>query len=81
MSYIQMYGGQLKRQHSEVADITFMDDFCRNTWIYPMKQKSEVFGHFHRFKVEVEKVTGRHVRCLRSDGGKEYFSDEFSAYL
>ena len=46
-----------------------------------MKQKSEVFGHFQKFKAEVEKATGRHVRCLRSDGGKEYFSDEFSAYL
>ena len=61
--------------------VTFIDDFSRNTWIYPMKQKSEVFGHFQKFKAEVEKATGRHVHCLRSDGGKEYFSDEFSAYL
>ena len=46
-----------------------------------MKQKREVFDHFQRFKAEVEKATGRHVRCLLSDGGKEYFSDEFTAYL
>ena len=37
--------------------------------------------HFQIFKSEVEKMTGRHVRCLRSDGGKEYFSDDFTAYL
>ena len=61
--------------------VTFIDDFSINTWIYPMKQKSEVFGNFQKFKAEVEKATGRHVRFLRSDGGKEYFSDEFTAYL
>ena len=61
--------------------VTFIDDFSKHTWIYPMRQKSEVFRHFQRFKVEVEKTMGRHVHCLRSDGGKEYFSDEFMAYL
>ena len=46
-----------------------------------MRQKSEVFTHFQIIKNEVEKETGRHDRCLRSDRGKEYFSDKFSAYL
>ena len=45
-----------------------------------MRHKSEVFGHFQRFKAEAEKTTGRHVRCLRSDGGKEYFSNGFTTY-
>ena len=61
--------------------VLFIDDFSKHTWIYPMRQKSEVFRHFQTFKNEVEKATGRHVRCLRSDGGKEYFSDDFTAYL
>ena len=30
--------------------VVFIDDFSRHTWIYPMRQKSEVFGHFQRFK-------------------------------
>ena len=46
-----------------------------------MRQKSEVFRHFQRFKNEVEKATSRHVQCLWSDGGNEYFSDDFTAYL
>ena len=46
-----------------------------------MWQKSEVFGHLQRFKNEVKKATSQHVRCLRSDGGKEYFSDDFTTYL
>ena len=61
--------------------VTFIDDFSRHTWIYPMRQKSEVFGYFQQFKAEAEKTTGRHVRCLRSNGGKEYFSDMFTNYL
>ena len=74
MLYIQMYGDRPNY-------VTFIDDFSRHTWIYPMRKKSEVFGHFQRFKAEVKKTTGRHVRCLRSNEGKEYFSDEFTAYL
>ena len=45
------------------------------------RQKSEVFGHFQQFKAKAGKTTGRHVRCLRSDGGKKYFSDAFTTYL
>ena len=61
--------------------VTFIDDHSRYAWIYPMKKKSEVLSHFQRLKSQVEKETGRHIRCLRSDGGKEYFSDEFTSYL
>ena len=46
-----------------------------------MRQKSEVFSHFQNFKNEVEKATSWHVRCLRSDRGKDYLSDSFTTYL
>ena len=46
-----------------------------------MKQKSEVFIHFDKFKAIVEKEKGMHMKMLRSDGGEEYFFDEFSEYL
>ena len=61
--------------------VTFIDDCSRHTWIFPMRQKSEVFTHFQNLKREVEKTTSRRVRCLWSDRGKEYFSDAFTAYL
>ena len=61
--------------------VTFIDDYSRYTWIFPMKKKSEVFTHFQKFKNQAEKETNRKVRCLRSDGGKEYFSEEFTSYL
>jgi hypothetical protein len=35
--------------------LLFIDDFSRKTWIYFLKQKSEVFGAFKKFKAVVEK--------------------------
>jgi hypothetical protein len=45
-----------------------------------MKHKGEMFQHFLNFKV-VEKEKGVSIKCLRSNGGGEYFSKEFSEYL
>ena len=61
--------------------VTFIDDHTRKVWVYFMKEKSEVFSHFQNFKSMAEKQTGKYVQCLRSDGGGEYFSNEFSNFL
>ncbi len=46
-----------------------------------MKHKGEVFQHFLNFKAMVEKEKGVSIKCLRSDGGGKYFSNEFIEYL
>jgi len=46
-----------------------------------MKEKREVFTHFKNFMSMAEKETGLQIKHLRSDGGREYFSNEFSSYL
>ncbi|MCO5597668.1 hypothetical protein L7F22_051749 [Adiantum nelumboides] len=61
--------------------VTFIDDCSRKVWIYFMKEKSEVSTHFQNFKAMVEKQTGNFVQCPRSDGGGEYFFNEFSNFL
>ena len=61
--------------------VTFIDDHTRKVWVYFMQEKSEVFTHFQSFKAMVEKQTGRYIKCLRSDGGGEYFSKEFNKFL
>ena len=35
--------------------LLFIDDFSRKTWVYFLKQKSEAFGTFKKFKAFVEK--------------------------
>ena len=45
-----------------------------------MKEKSEAFEVFKRFKVLVEKMTGRYIKALRSDRGGEYTSTAFTSF-
>ena len=59
---------------------TFFDDFTRMTWVFFMKQKSEVFTIFKKFKSFVEKQSGNYIKILRSDRGKEYNSREFDKF-
>lgn len=61
--------------------LTFIDDYSRKTWIYFLKEKSEVFGCFKVFKVLVEKQSGFMVKTLCSDRGGEYMSHEFENFL
>jgi transposase InsO family protein len=47
------------------------------TWVYFIRQKSEVFNIFKKFKCLVEKQSGCFIKVLRSDKGKEYISNQF----
>ena len=61
--------------------VSFIDDYMRHTWIYFIARKSEVFDCFRNLKGFVETETERKIKCLRSDGGKEYFSGQLNGYL
>ncbi|KAJ4716957.1 Retrovirus-related Pol polyprotein from transposon TNT 1-94 [Melia azedarach] len=60
--------------------LLFIDDFSRKTWIYLLKQKSEVFGAFKKFKAAVEKESGRQIKAMRTDRGGEFTSKEFQEF-
>jgi hypothetical protein len=51
--------------------VSFIDDFSRNTWLYFLKKKSEVFNKFKEFKALVENQTGKRIKVLRMDNGGE----------
>jgi transposase InsO family protein len=61
--------------------ITFIDDHTRFAVLYAIRHKSEAFQCFLAYKAYAENATGKRLRCLRSDGGGEYHSGEFTAYL
>ncbi|KAK2981445.1 hypothetical protein RJ640_001959 [Escallonia rubra] len=42
--------------------LLFIDDYSRKTWVYFLKQKSEVFSTFKRFKALVEKQSGYQIK-------------------
>ncbi|KAK4411578.1 Retrovirus-related Pol polyprotein from transposon RE1 [Sesamum angolense] len=51
-----------------------------NDLVYFMREKSEVFKVFKKFKNLVEKQSGRSIKVLRSDRGKEYNNSEFDKF-
>ncbi|KAK1417487.1 hypothetical protein QVD17_26616 [Tagetes erecta] len=60
--------------------VTFIDDSTRKVWVYFLKNKSDVFYTFKKWKTAVELETDLKVKCLKSDNGGEYVSKEFRDY-
>ena len=52
--------------------ISFVDDYSRYCWIFPLTLKSEALNTFKFFKNLVEKQIGCSVKALQSDWGGEY---------
>jgi hypothetical protein len=61
--------------------VIFIDDYSIKTWLYLLKSKDEVFSKFQEFKAEIENLTSRNIKTLRSDNGGEYTSKEFIAFF
>jgi hypothetical protein len=60
--------------------ILFVDDYTRFSWLYLLKNKSDVFSTFKTFKATVEKQLSKQIKFLRTDCGGEYTSNEFNAF-
>eukprot|EP00253_Pinus_taeda_P029314 PITA_29314 len=60
--------------------LSFIDDFSRNTWIYFLKKKFEVFDWFKEFKALVENQTEKKIKVLRIDNGGAFCSKEFEEF-
>ena len=61
--------------------ITFVDDYSRTTWLYLMKNHSELFSHFRAFCAEIHTQFHVYVQNLRSDNAKEYVSERFQSFM
>uniref|UniRef100_A0A2N9HS85 Integrase catalytic domain-containing protein n=1 Tax=Fagus sylvatica TaxID=28930 RepID=A0A2N9HS85_FAGSY len=60
--------------------VTFIDDASRKVWVYVLKTKDQVFQLFKKFHAMVEREKGKSLKCLRTDNGGEYTSNEFENY-
>jgi histone deacetylase 1/2 len=52
--------------------VSFIDDFSKYTWVYLIKQKSDVFQVFKNFQNLVERKFGRKIISMQTDWGGEY---------
>ncbi|RVW28120.1 Retrovirus-related Pol polyprotein from transposon TNT 1-94 [Vitis vinifera] len=60
--------------------VTFVDD-TRVTWVFLMKEKSEVGHIFQTFNLMVQNQFNSKIQVLKSDNAKEYFTSSLSTYL
>ena len=60
--------------------VSFIDDLSRNTWIYFLRNKYEVFEIFKEFKALVENQTEKKIKMLRTDNGGEFCMKEFEEF-
>ena len=61
--------------------VTFMNDYSRFAWVYPLKAKSKVFMCFKKYVLIVENVSSCAVETLHFNQGGERMSKEFNAFL
>jgi hypothetical protein len=51
--------------------VSFIVYFSRNTWIYFLRKKSEVFDKFKEFKALVENQIDKKIKVFRTENGVE----------
>ena len=61
--------------------ISLISDSTRKVWAYPIKTKDRVFSIFSDWLAMVENQTGRKLKCLRTDNGGEFESEEFVKFF
>jgi len=66
-----------KSPRGEEYFILFIDDFSRMCWIGLLEHIDEAFKKFKAFKALVENESDHKIKCLSSDRGGEFTSDEF----
>lgn len=57
-----------------------IDSYSRLTWIAFLRNKSKAFEKFKIFKALVENKMGWKIKCIRSYGGGELTSNDFSDF-
>ena len=61
--------------------VTFIEDYSRTTWLYLMKNCSELFSHFHAFCAKIHTRFHVYVQNMRSDNAEEYMSEQFQPLM
>ena len=61
--------------------VTFVDDYSRKIFAYPIQRKSDVFEKFTNFKKLVENQCSKNIKIFRTDNRCEYLGTEFQTFL
>lgn len=61
--------------------ITFIDNASRWCEVRFLRNKSDAFQAFKDYRASVENLTGKRIKYLQSDNGKEYINESFDIFL
>lgn len=61
--------------------MTLTDDFSRKVFVYFLEKKSQVRDTIEEFKTFVEKQTGKPIKSIRTDNGREYVNRDLENFL
>ena len=61
--------------------ITLIDDHTRVSWVFLLKEKSEVETVFKSFYNMVETQFNSKIPMVRSDNGREYFAQVLNKFF
>nr|GEU60287.1 retrovirus-related Pol polyprotein from transposon TNT 1-94 [Tanacetum cinerariifolium] len=51
--------------------VSFIDDYSRRCWVYPIKKKPDMFQVFKVYKAQVELDPENKIKCLRMNNGEQ----------
>ncbi|XP_043693323.1 uncharacterized protein LOC122643810 [Telopea speciosissima] len=57
-----------------------IDEYSRMTWVFFLKDKTEALHSLKVFKKRVENETGKTIKCIKSDQGKEFTWSAFTEF-
>ena len=61
--------------------VSFVDVHTRLTWIFLMKEKSEISHIFQNFHMMVQNQFNAHIQIFKTNNAKEYFKSHLESYL
>ncbi|KAL5816220.1 hypothetical protein ACOSQ3_024598 [Xanthoceras sorbifolium] len=61
--------------------VSFIDDHTRLTWVFLMKEKSEVSQIFQNFVKMIQNQFETKIQIFRTDNGKEFFNNVLNKFL
>ncbi|KAK6796212.1 hypothetical protein RDI58_003913 [Solanum bulbocastanum] len=61
--------------------VSFIEDYLRCTWVFLMKDRSELFSIFKSFFAEIQNQFGVSIRTFHSDNALEYLSSQFQEFM
>lgn len=61
--------------------VNFIDDCTRMTWLYLLRNKSDVLKTFQSFHTMVQNQFSTNIRIFRSDNGGEFVNKNFQEYF